>query len=277
MRIRLTGLCLFLASLVPGLAQAAGGPQYYLALGDSLAVGLQPRVGGDVPTNQGYVDDLYALARLKRPGLQLVKLGCSGETTTSMIDGGSCHGPSSQLDLAVEFLQRHRGRVAFVTLDIGGDNVDRCITLSPLGIDQTCFVAGANTAASELRFIILPRLRAAAGLHVPIVGMNYYDPFLAAWQLDQTFAENSLTATLDFNALLGFAYQSAGVPVADVASAFRITNFNLVPVVDLPLNVFLTLSWTWMSAPPPLGPDIHPNAAGYLVISGAFVRAFAAP
>jgi lysophospholipase L1-like esterase len=277
MRLRLIGFFLVLASMVSGFARAAAGPQYYLALGDSLALGFQLGPGGDVPTNQGYVDHLYALARLKIPNLQLLKLGCFGETTTSMIDGGSCHGLTSQLDLAADFLRSHRGQVALVTLDVGANNVDGCVTLDPLGTDDTCFVAGANTAAADLRYIILPRLQAAAGRQVPIIGMNYYDPFLAGWQLDHTFAQGTLAATLGFNTLLGIAYQSAGVPVADVASAFHITNFNPVPVVDLPLNVFLELSWTWISAPPPLGPDVHPNAAGYAVIAGAFLKALVAP
>ena len=54
---------------------------YYLALGDSLAVGIQPDASGLYkPTAQGYADDLHALYRARLPGLQLVKLGCSGET-----------------------------------------------------------------------------------------------------------------------------------------------------------------------------------------------------
>jgi lysophospholipase L1-like esterase len=28
--------------------------------------------------------------------------------------------------------------------------------------------------------------------------------------------------------------------------------------------------WTWICAPAPLGPDNHPNAAGYAVIADAF-------
>jgi lysophospholipase L1-like esterase len=60
--------------------------------------------------------------------------------------------------------------------------------------------------------------------------------------------------------------------VADVAKAYHISDFTAIPVINLPLNVFLTLSWTWMGAPAPFGPDIHPNAAGYAVIAGAFAE-----
>ena len=40
-----------------------------------------------------------------------------------------------------------------------------------------------------------------------------------------------------------------------------------------PRNVALVCSWTWACAPPPRGPNEHPNAAGYRVIASAFRRA----
>jgi hypothetical protein len=61
----------------------------------------------------------------------------------------------------------------------------------------------------------------------------------------------------------------SGIPVADVAKAYHISDFTPLPVINLPLNVFLTLTWTWMGAPAPFGPDIHANVAGYAVIAGA--------
>lgn len=86
-------------SLLPAAALAApvaangstSGPPYYLALGDSLAQGVQPTPSGTSRlTNQGYVDDLYAVYRRQVPNLRLVKLGCPGETTGTMINGGVC-------------------------------------------------------------------------------------------------------------------------------------------------------------------------------------------
>ena len=38
-------------------------------------------------------------------------------------------------------------------------------------------------------------------------------------------------------------------------------------------NVLIELTWTWIGAPPPRGPDTHPNAVGYLAIAGAFYKA----
>jgi lysophospholipase L1-like esterase len=280
MRIRLVGFSLFLTLLVPGLVYAAGGPQYYLALGDSLAVGVQPAADGTlVETSQGYPDDLHGFLRRSAPGLRLKKLGCSGETTTTMLYGGSCYGLGSQLQQAVAFLATHR--VALITLDIGGDDVLHCFSLS--GPDPVCLGAGIAAVNANLPNILTALLAAAPG--VPIVAMNYYDPFLAAWQLGaagQLVASQSLTATLTFNSLLHNSllqgwYDVAGIPVADVAAAYHITNFTPVPVVGVPLNVFLELTLTWIGAPPPVGPDIHPNALGYAVIAGAFVKTIAAP
>jgi lysophospholipase L1-like esterase len=257
-------------------AHAAPQPPYYLALGDSLARGIQPQPNGTpIETYQGYVDDVYAHYRLRRPQLQLVKLGCSGETTTSMIGGGVCWYPAgnhSQLDQAIAFLQTHR--VALVTLTIGGDDILDCISLA--GVDTDCVTAGLNDVGNDLPQI-LGALRAAAGPKVPIVAANYYDPIVAASLLlpppgGQVLADLSLQGVQLLNGLLETLYTGFGVPVADVARAFHISDPALVPGFNVPLNVFLAITWTWIAAPPPRGPDIHPNAFGYAVIATAFIR-----
>src|SRR5215472_16114116 len=99
-------------------SQAESAPAtYYLAVGDSLSQGVQPDAAGtSVPTSEGYPDQLYAMLRPSQPTLQLVKLGCLGETTTTMIHGGICHYPGgSQLAAAVAFLNAHRGHVSLIT------------------------------------------------------------------------------------------------------------------------------------------------------------------
>jgi lysophospholipase L1-like esterase len=259
-------LLLVISSLF--LASANAQSTYYLALGDSLAIGIQPSLHGDVPTNQGYADDLYRVFRAHIPGLRFMKLGCSGETTTTMLQGGSCsYSTGSQLAQAVAFIETHR--VSFITLDIGANDIDHCISIS--GIDAGCVQAASTTLATNLPKI-LAALRAAGG-STPIVAMNYYDPFLAAWTLvpsGQTLAESTVQATDAFNQLLEGVYGAFSIPVADVAQTFQINNFTLIPFINLPVNVFITLTWTWMGAPPPLGPDVHPNAIGYLAIAGAF-------
>jgi lysophospholipase L1-like esterase len=262
-----------------GLASAASGaegPRYYLALGDSLSIGIQPVAGVHTATNRGYADDLYALYRLRIPGLKLAKLGCSGETTTTMITGGVCAYPlHSQLAQAIDFLRTHR--VSFVTLDLGANNVLRCV--SGTAVDRTCVVNAINAMFVDLTQI-LPALRAAAGPTVPIVAMNYYNPFLAAWvrgDAGQALALESHQATLAVNAVLENIYGAFQVPVADVERAFRTSDFTPVPGLNVPLNVLLVLAWTWMGAAPPNGPDIHPNSLGYAVIAGAFAKRLGRP
>jgi lysophospholipase L1-like esterase len=279
MRIRLLTLAVFLLLSGPLFGTAAAAQTYYIALGDSLAVGYQPIDKTDT-LKQGYADDLIIPLSKSIPGLSLMKFGCSGETTTSMVQGGLCDNypvGSSQLDAAVSFLQAHPQQVALVTLDIGANDVDGCV--SSTTIDKSCIDAGFASVSANLPWI-LRQLRKAAGPKTLIVGMNYYDPFLAAWELGgngQALALQSLTAATEFNVLLGSIYQVFGVPVADIAQAFRIYNFLPVPGENVPVNVFLTLAWTWMGAPAPIGPDIHPNAAGYAVIASAFAAKIAKP
>jgi len=255
-------------------ADPAPAPLYYLALGDSLSLGVQPTADGDAETDQGYADDLAAFYRFRIPGLRLAKLGCSGETTSSMIAGGVCeYAAGSQLAQAVRFIRRHN--VAFITLDIGADNIVHCISLTD--VDQDCLSRGFNAAVNVDLPQILGTLRAAAP-RVPIIGMNYYDPLLAAWALappptGPSLAVASWQVMTLFNTALEGVYRAFAVPVAQVASAFRSSSFTPVVGVGLPLNVVLTLTWTWMALPTPPGPDIHPNALGYAVIAGAFVRA----
>jgi lysophospholipase L1-like esterase len=271
MGVRLVRPSLLVVLTFVAISHAAPPPTYYLALGDSLAIGVQPSTNGDIATNQGYANDLFALLSTRTPGLKLSKLGCSGETTTTMILGGICsYAEGSQLATAVSFLQTHS--VALVTLDIGGDDIDHCISTS--GINSACVESAFRTVSSNLPQI-LTELRTAAGPNTLIVAMNYYDPFLAAWTLaanGQALAKASLEVTLAFNSILRAAYQAFSIPVANVAHAYRISDFTPIPFANLPLNVFLTLTWTWMGASPPFGPDVHPNAVGYAVIAGAFAE-----
>jgi lysophospholipase L1-like esterase len=267
MRIRLLSFLVFIVLCGSATVHTAAGQSYYLALGDSLAIGIQPLGGANIPTTQGYTDDIYAQLVRGNPALILTKLGCSGETTVTMIKGGICsYSPAvSQLESAIGFLETHHGQVALVTLDIGADDLDQCI--SPNGINTACVENGLASVGSNLPWI-LGRLRAAAGPHTPIVAMNYYDPFLAAWLPpfnEKALALESLDVTTVFNGLLEAIYQSFGIPVADVAHAFRIYNFALVPGEDVPVNVFLAEYLTWIAIENP-----HPTAAGYQTIAGAF-------
>lgn len=256
---------------------AASGPEYYLALGDSLARGAQPNASGTtVPTNKGYANDLLAVESSQFPNLTLKDLGCLGETTKTMIHGGICtYATGSQLNQAVKFLQNHKGHVAFVTIDIGANDVDLCV--SPTGmIKQKCLGKGINHIKRNLP-TIAAALRKAAGASVPIIGMTYYDPFLADWlegTSGRALAGESQLLAKAVNGDITAAYGPANVRVADVAGAFLTSD----PFTDLtglngkrvPVAVANICDLTWMCAPPPLGPNIHANPAGYSLIAETF-------
>jgi lysophospholipase L1-like esterase len=265
-------------------------PVYYLALGDSLSQGVQPAtpplppgvtLGQSIETSQGYANDIdarYAPALGGR--LKLEKLGCPGETTTSMLtgDGSPCTYPQgSQLAAALAFIRAHRGKAGLITLDIGANDVDGCVTGGV--ISQACVTSGIADVKHDLP-LILGALRRAAGPRTLIVGMNLYDPFLADYltgTAGQAAAAQSVTLAEQLNELLAAGDKAAGARTADVQDAFSTADFTdtatLPGVGTVPLNVDRVCTWTWMCAPSPVGPNIHANATGYKVIAAAFERA----
>jgi lysophospholipase L1-like esterase len=264
----------------PPAAKPPPPASYYLALGDSLSQGVQPDAAGvSVETGQGYPDLVYATLLASHPALRLVRLGCPGETTKTMMHGGICHYPAgSQLAAATAFLRAHRGHVFLVTIDIGANDLEDCGNRPSLAQLASCIgqlpKATANVAA------ILASLRAAAGPGVRIVGMNYYLPALAEWRsglLGRATAQLSEKFAVAYDDLLKRAYGQAGITVANVFGAFETTNFGdpvTVPGIgSVPRNVARICQWTWECAPPPRGPNQHANAAGYRVIAGAILAA----
>ena len=252
------------------VAAANASTPYYVSLGDSLAQGVQPdRLGVNHETNHGYANDLFALERVSIPQLTLRKLGCPGETTTTMINGGLCtYNQGNQLAQAVEFLTKHNN-VKLITVDIGANDIDNCVT--GLVVDQACIVAGLTTIGNNLP-VILTALRTAAPT-VPIYAMNYYDPFLAAWLVGtdgQILATQSVALAATFNGELGSIYGAFSVPVADVSTAFDTNNFTIDTNNGLPQNVTNICHDTWMCYPPPRGNNIHANDNGYVLIANTF-------
>ncbi len=264
----------------PPAAKPPPPASYYLALGDSLSRGVQPdAAGASVETGQGYPDLVYATLLASHPALRLVRLGCPGETTKTMMHGGICHySAGSQLAAATAFLRTHRGHVFLVTIDIGANDLEDCGNRPSLTQLASCIgqlpKATANVAA------IVAGLRSAAGPGVRIVGMNYYLPALAEWRsglLGRATAELSEKFAVAYDDLLKRAYGQAGITVANVFGAFETTNFGdpvTVPGIgSVPRNVARICQWTWECAPPPRGPNQHANTAGYRVIAGAILAA----
>lgn len=193
----------------PPVARAAAKsrPSYYLALGDSV-----PVWNG----KQAYPYLVLAHYKQKVHGLKLDDIGMPGETTGSMLAG--------QYETALHFLHKHRGHVALITMDIGGNDLVGCV--GPTGIDQTCAGQALATINGNLT-TMLAGLRAAAP-HVPLFGMTYYNPFLGNWLAGGTARALTVATTptlVAFNHELTSLY---GGPkkTADVQNAFKATDFK---------------------------------------------------
>jgi lysophospholipase L1-like esterase len=282
-----------LAALRAGLRDPSGrGPVYYVALGDSLARGIQPGASGaDVVTRHGYADQLASMIRPALPGLRLVEFGCPGETTTTMIHGGICRYPAgSQLRQAIRFLRAHRGRTALVTIDIGANDINSCVLGRPPTTILSCLLGRISQTRRNLD-TILSAVKSAAGRRVLVAGMTYYVPELALWHDGQRGRQIALV-TDDFvagaNKILAAGYRHCRAKVADVYRAFRSADFGgvlhrakggLRKLLSRPVppNVISVCALTWMCAAPPRGPNEHANDEGYALIARTFYRALAQP
>jgi lysophospholipase L1-like esterase len=256
-------------------------PHYYLSLGDSLAVGVQPdSAGASLPTDDGYADHLFALLRPRTPKLRLVKLGCSGETSFTLIHGGICHYPAgSQLTEAVRFLHAHRRQVSLVTIDIGANDPNSCFLGAPLSKLASCMNSRVRLTVADLR-TIMSKLRAAGGRRIRVIGMNYYVPELSGWFHGKGGQELSVLLERlvgGYNSLLSHVYHRYRARVANVFAAFHSSDFTdrvtLPQIGTIPRNVATVCQLTWACSTAPQGPNEHANAIGYAIIALAFLAA----
>ena len=278
MNIRYLAPVLCLTTLTLGNFAAASddnnGVRHYLSLGTSLAAGIQPDASGaNQLTDDGYADQLHDIVAPEFRKLKLTKLGCPGETTTTMMVGGLCeYVEGSQLAQAVEFLHAHKDKVAIVTIDMGVNDVlaANCIDVPSSNVDVVCLLNAFNSLSNNLA-LILGTLQQAAHPDTKFVAMNYYNTFLAFWfngPAGQALAyESAMLANILNYDVLGGVYGAFGVPVADVAAAFDSGNFSTNAATGLPQNVLNICVYTYMCTGAPVGPNIHANRYGYGVIA----------
>lgn len=251
---------------------------YYVSLGTSLSVGVLPDPSGVLlPSDDGYADVLYDRIKLEFEAtgtqpreLRLIKLGCPGETLKKLAEGGSCpYLAGSQLAAAADFLDSNAGNIHLVTIDMGANDFRNADCIGAM-VDVDCVNAVSIEIAMELA-PVLAALNTAAGSGTTIVGMNYYNPYLASW-LDgpegEVLAVQAKDAAIIFTNMLAMTYETAGIPMADVATAFDSNNFDMAPPPDelLPVAVANICAFTYM-CDTVLGPDIHANRAGYRLIA----------
>jgi lysophospholipase L1-like esterase len=168
-------------SLAGVTAEAVGVPQapksYYLALGDSIAYGIQPdKFDKGLPPQgyrTGYVDLFAQRLRQVTPSIRVVNYSCPGESTVSFVRGGcpwltegrKLHDPfrGTQMKAALAFLAAHAGQVSPITVHLWGNDIDP-VAEACQG-DFACIKKRAPAAIAQIASrlgSILRRLRAAA-------------------------------------------------------------------------------------------------------------------
>jgi lysophospholipase L1-like esterase len=232
-------------------------PTYYVALGDSVPV-------WDGDDSYAHLLENYYVSTI--PGLTLEDMAISGATTTSMLKG-------PEYRTALRFLRQHVGAITLITIDIGGNDLVHCGTTS--GLKQACVKKGLATVDRNLTKM-LSGLKAAAP-SVPIIGMNYFDPFLGDWLAGgsvRTLALGTLPIVASLNTELDSLYGGPSV-TADVTDAFKTTNdTSLVdsPWGKVPIDVDRACSWLDITchkgAAEGFGDD--PNIPGQQTIAAVF-------
>ncbi len=273
---------------LPTAAQARSrpsSPTYYVSLGDSYSVGLQPGLG----STPGYT--VYVAAKTH---LELVNFGCSGATTTSILDsvgcpavlpgtaGGVTYPTTTQIAAAEAFLTAHRGHIGLITVSIGGNDVIGCA----LKLNLTGCVAGVVKNVTTNVTMLASDLRSAAGAKVPIIGLTYPDVILGAYvwpkqppiPLQLTLAQESVSAfRLLVNPALAKAYAASSAAFVDVTAAtgaytslsrtVKTKTYGTIPVA-----VASVCTLTWFCAQG----NIHARTPGYTLIGKLVVARYVA-
>lgn len=255
----------------------------YLALGDSLAQGVQRRDGTVATSREGYPDQLAARLREAGTPVRLSRIGCSGATVGSLLDGGRDCTPAapapppyenrdaatSQLAYAESYLRRRGDRPTLVTIDIGANDLVGCAGVDPARV-RSCFADGLPTVRTRLREVAR-RLRDAAGPQTVLAAMTYYDPAVAL--VRQPLAEEAARAFHDVvrrraNPTIRRTFAAEGFVVARVDRAFGSDGAATDEAVATACRL------TRLCEP---GADFHPTAEGYGVVADAFLEVVRRP
>ncbi len=255
------------------------GTPTYLALGDSIAFGFDPRLVPPVPFScfscdsfTGAVsprnDDFVGYPELlqQRLGISLANASCPGETSTSF-GARAAEGQAAicaefkqqqwlhatydvtQRRYALDFLARHPG-VELVTVAVGANDVLDLV--AACGSDPTCVNAGIGGVLTTVHANVSGILSAirSAGYQGPLVVPTYYAPS-PAW--------TELVSAV--NSCLALAASGSGAVLVDLPTLFGADPCGgglLIPVDPLD---------------PTAGCDIHPSEAGARLIATEIAKA----
>jgi lysophospholipase L1-like esterase len=251
----------FLA-LIPVVAGCAAGemappdePPQYLALGDSVAFGYDPRT--DHQSDSGYAE-LLASER----ALTVTNASCPGEASGGFIspDGNDNHCrenkaayalhtsyKGTQLAFAIDFLRKHPG-TTLVTIDLGGNDVGKLNEMC--AGELTCILGGMVSTLHEydanMHYIFSELRKVYDG---PLVGIGIYNPYGAG---DST-AEWGLGK---LNSLMASQLQLHGGLFVDGLAAFKAVSAD--PCAD---GLIIKM--------PDGSCDIHPSPKGHEVLARA--------
>jgi lysophospholipase L1-like esterase len=271
----LTGVLGLALLTTAGVSAASGpiyqGPQaYYLALGDSMAYGVQPaKVNAGLPPSgfrTGYVNLVGARLQALAPKIQVVNYGCPGESSKTFIDGGCpwlaqggrLHNAfeGSQLKAALAFLRAHRGHVSPITVTLWGGDVFDEFSPACKG-DLACIrkhaSAGLTGFASRLASIVGQLRAAAPKAEIILTG---------AWNFDVEHLPQSDPL-----------FRSIDARIARVAAADEARVAHIYPVfspVENPAKAkgrICALTFICSKGDP------HPTDAGYRAMAAAFLTA----
>jgi lysophospholipase L1-like esterase len=255
----IAGLALACGSTADGGLEPSPTPSVeqpvYLALGDSLAIG----VGASDWAHGGYVARL--LERLDASGAtpegyELQNVSRSGADTRSVINDG-------QLQDALTIIRERRETpsaaddVEVITVGLGGNDGFSLVPVCNGVVDDACLEA-ARVRIAEVRTnleFIVERLRDAAGPEVRIAVMTYYNPLIHEGCPLHEFepigdvvleGEADLGVAEGLNDEIRAAAADTGVPVAEVGD---------------------------LNATELTGDCLHANDAGHVRIAAAFEAA----
>ena len=227
----------------PLASAKAPAPRYYVSLGDSLSQGVQPNVSGlSLETNQGYADQLYTILRGRIRNLKLVKFGCPGDTTTSLLTGkGNA--------IAAKFFKCNRtGARSSRPPSASSRRITSAVrscwsrsTSAPTIVDG-CTAPGVNvakcvaTGQNNIKTLtpkILSGVRTSVAKGTKLAAMTLYDPVLGGYfsanPATRALASASVTLLKGINATIASANKAGGFVTADVAGAFASYSTATVP------------------------------------------------
>ena len=223
---------------------AADGDRYYVALGDSLAANV-----GVTEARDGYVSRFHGWLEGSEAELGLRNFGIPGETSGSLLNAG-------QLDEAFAFGRNNF--VTHVTIDIGANDLLGHLTsadctedLSEPACEQR-LSATLEAYASNIEDIFT---RIGAGFpDATVILLTTYNPFGFGFEDRVEFEAESNAVISRMNGIAAAAARSHGFVVADGFGPMRGIATAATHMVDAP-------------------PDIHPNVAGFDLLTGALVEA----